>query len=458
MTFKACLLGLLFPVLLNGQEIGLLRMNPDRPAREGEAAVWGGVEEGGYKPTYAAAFQWSAGADANLARHGNTSSWMGALSFKQTTGTQMYSSMLLEPEYYPFDILEFVRGLKSRQDIKLETGFLVDLGYDWAAGLKATVKGARVVKQQAVRHSSMGVDAQLEPTLTFVMDDDMGLVSSYRVRFRTESLKAVEDESGLFLDEGMRYGTYQALGGDGVFPVKELSHGFSELFNSPEFSAGVEIIWKRGRAGGKNCNRFSFPGSTISAFFRHTVQADEADHTYGASYMRMRDQLRLMTDSGFSSLSDRNHRNLELMYEAKFLHGVLKKAGVNLNGNFWSERANAGPSDHNRRYDGTASAHLAFTFGIIDLDISAQGGNGWWKDPGQNGRVCDSRPSALTEDWHRKMDYFLTSRIGAGGTLTAHINSRLYLQLYAYWHHALDATLLPGKDREIGTLKIGYKF
>ena len=458
MKLKACLLGLLFPVLLNGQEIGLLRMDPDRRNPESEAAVWGGVEEGRYRPTYGSLFQWSAGADARLVRHGKTTSWTGALSFKQTMGWKMLSSMLLEPEYYPFDILEFSPGTKSREDIRLDAGFLTDLGYEWAAGLNASVEGAYVYKRQAVRHSNLGIDAKLEPVLTYVMDDDMGLVSSYRVRFRMENLKAAEEGNDLFLDEGMRYGTYQALGGNGAFPVRELSHGFSELFYSPEVSAGLELIWKRGQAGGRNCELFRFPGSTISAFFQHTVLADKADHVYGASYSRMRDQFRQVADGGFSALSDRNHRHLELKYEARFVNGILKKTGVTLDGNFWTERVSVGPGDHNQRYDGTARAFATLSYGIFDLDASVQGGNGLWKDPGKNGQECDYRPAPLSQDWLRKMDYYLTRRIGCGGTLTGHISSSLYLQLYFYWHRAFDTTLLGGNNREIATLKVGYKF
>ena len=457
MTFKACLLGLLFPVLLNGQEIGLLRIAPDRPATQGEAAIWGGAEEGGYKPTYAALFQWSAGADANITRHGKTTSWMGALSFKQTMGTQMQSSMLVEPEYYPFDILEFVQGPKSRQDVRLETGFLTDLGYEWAIGLKATAKGARSAKQQDVRHSSMGVDVQLEPVLTYVMDDNMGIASSYRVRNRWETLKAVEDADDLFLDEGMRYGTYQPLEGNGYFPIQELSHGVSELFYSSEFSAGLEVIWKFGHAGGQSYERFTFPGNTISAFFQHSVLADKVDHVYGASYGRMKDQLRLMTAEGFLSLSDRNHRNLELKYEARFVQGGLKSVGITLDGNQWKEHSTVG-SDLILRYNGSATAHMGFSFGIIDLDLSALLANGWWKDRGRAGQEGDIQPGRLEDDWLTKMDYLMAYRMGCGGTLTGHISSSLYVQLHGYWHHAFEITYLGGKNREIATLKIGYKF
>ena len=34
----------------------------------------------------------------------------------------------------------------------------------------------------------------------------------------------------------------------------------------------------------------------------------------------------------------------------------------------------------------------------------------------------------------------------------------LFVQLDGYWLHAFNATRLPGKNREIGSLKIGYRF
>ena len=457
LTYKVFLLGLLFPAVLSGQETGLLRIIPDRPAHEGEAALWGGVEDGRFKPTYAAQFQWSAGADAKIARHGKKASWTGAISFGQTVGRQMYSSMLLNPGYFPFDILEFTKGTKSRQDVSLEAGFLTDLGYEWAAGFEASVKGAHVGKQQDVHHTSFGLDAKVAPVLTYVMDDEMGLVSSYFGRLQMETLKAAEDGGDLFLDEGLRYGTFQALGGNGMFPVRELSHGFSELLYSPEVSIGFDIAWKRGQAGGKDYRQFRFPGSTISVFARHTILADKADHVYGASYSRMRDQLRQNLESGPQAMSDRNRRHLELMYEARFVSGILKKTGITLDGNFWTERSWLG-GDQTQRYDGTAVAHAAFSYGVFDLDLSVQGGNGLWKDPGKTGQVNDYRPEQPSEEWLRQMDYYLAKRIGCGGTLTGRVSSSLYVQLYAYWHYGIDATLLGGKNREIATLKVGYKF
>ena len=83
----------------------------------------------------------------------------------------------------------------------------------------------------------------------------------------------------------------------------------------------------------------------------------------------------------------------------------------------------------------------------------------WWVTAyGRNGQVSESRPAPLADDWLRNMDYYLTKRVGLGGTLTGHFGASLYMQLHFYWYHALDVTLLPGNDREVATLKFGYKF
>ena len=457
---RTLLLFLLFPTLLHGQEIGLLRMNPDSLFSKGNAAVWGGIEEGQFRPTYGADFQWSAGAETQVVRHGKHSSWMGALSFEQTMGQHMRSSMLLEPDYFPLDILETTQGMKSRQDVCLEAGFLADFGYEWAAGIKASAKGALVSKQQTLAHRDYGLDLQVEPALTYVMDDDMGLVSSYVVRLRTENLQVTEEIEGdghtPFMDKGLLYGSY--LPGN-AFQILEFSHGFSELLHSPEFSAGLEIIWKRGQA---QDGRFRFPGSTLSTFAEYTILADKADHVMRAAYKRQRDQLREPTEGGsFNSDWDRTGRNLELKYEARFLKGIMKSVAVVLDGNHWRERSLM-PStfqDQPKWFDGTASLLTSFSYGAVDLDLNFLAGRGWWQDRGLNGEPANGQ-LRLTDYWNWKMDYRMVPRTGMGGTLTCRIPGvkGLYAQLYAFWYHAFNVTYLPGQNREIGTLKIGYKF
>ena len=115
--FTGAALCLLIPGLLRGQEIGLLRVNPDSLVSQREAAVWGGFEEGQFRPIHGASFQWSAGAEVKSVRHEKNFSWTGLLSFEQTTGNNMNASMLLEPDYFPLDIVETPQGTKSRHDV-----------------------------------------------------------------------------------------------------------------------------------------------------------------------------------------------------------------------------------------------------------------------------------------------------------------------------------------------------
>jgi hypothetical protein len=463
LNFNACLLGLLFPLLLQGQEIGLLRINPENMESRTQAAVWGGIEDGGFRPAYEAPFLWKAGADAQIVRHGDQSSWTGAISFEQKTGKNMTSSLLLEPDYYPIDLLEFSKGTKSRQTCRVEGGFMTDLGYEWAAGAKASFQAAHAGKQEEVRHSSFGMDAQLEPALTFVMDDDMGFITSYLLRLRTENIKATADNpQALFLDQGLRYGTYLNPGGNSSFQVREFTHGFHEQFHSPDFSLGLSILWKRGQVG-ENDNRYRFPGSTLDFFFEQPLLTERADHLYRISYHRQRDQLRAVAgDGGLTSLSDRIGRSVHFKYEVRFLEGVLRTLALDLDGEQWSERSlQVVPQDYTRRYGMSAAFLSTLSYGPFDLDINLMTGKGFWRGRGQIDQTeKEGDPLRLKDDWLRKTDYILAPRMGMGGALTYRLQSidGLFVRLDVLWHHAFEVSYLPGKNREIVTLKVGYNF
>jgi hypothetical protein len=50
--------------------------------------------------------------------------------------------------------------------------------------------------------------------------------------------------------------------------------------------------------------------------------------------------------------------------------------------------------------------------------------------------------------------------MGMGGALTYRLQSinGLFVRLDVLWHHAFEVSYLPGKNREIVTLKAGYNF
>lgn len=460
--FKTGLFALLFfPLLAQGQEIGLIRLDPDRPDSQGEAALWGGVEQGRFRSVDMPLFQWSAGARAAGVRHGKNTSWKGSLSIEQKTGMEMASSMFLEPGYFPVDLLEFTPGTKSRETGRLEAGFLTDLGYEWAAGIKGSVQAAYSGKRTDLRHSAFGLSIRLEPTVTYVMDDNMGLASSYVFRLRTEQVhakKTGEDTPSLFLDKGMRYGEF--VDAAGAFPVMELSHGFSELFYSEEFTAGLEWLWKRGQAGAAGFGKFKFPGSTVSVFVEQSFLADNTDHRYRISYGRERDQLRAIDADGSTALSDRLSRRFGLRYEARFLHGAVKGVGIDLDGRRWVERSALSGGDQTKRNLGSATLFSSFSFGPVDLKVEALAGGGLWRDRGRSRSEVEDTDYRQTDNWLKQMDYQMVPRIGAGGVLTWRIAAvkGLFLQLDGQWNRALRLTKMGGYNREIGNLTVGYKF
>ena len=461
LTCKACLLGLFLPVLLPAQEVGLLRLDPDRRAGESQVAVWGGVEEGWFRPSYASTFSWSAGARASGLRHGENTTWTGAVSLEQKTGSGMVSSMFLDPGYFPMDLLEFTPGTKSRETGRLEAGFVSDLGYEWAAGLKASLEAGYVGKRTELRHSAFAMDFRLEPTVTYVMDDNLGFATAYVFRLKTERVRMnpQDGSASAFLDKGLRYGA--PVDGAGAFPVLEMSHGFAGRFYSQELSMGLEWLWKRGQAGTPAFGSFRFPGSAVSLFYEQTVQADAADHIIRLSYQRDRDQLRENTaEGGLAAVSDRVGRCVELKYGTRFLHGAVKRLGIALEGRRWVERSMTPFSDMTKRNMGTATLSGSFSLGAIDLDLEALVGGGLWRDRGRSLNEVTDMPYRQTEDWLRLMDYFMAPRVGAGGTLTYRFSSPkgLFLQADGRWLHALRKTATGGQNRETGRITLGYDF
>ena len=452
--FAGIILCFLSPALLQGQETGLLRMDKKHQTSKSDVSLWGGVEEGRFKPAHAALFQWSAGAEGRFFRPGKTTTWVGTVSLEQTMGKHLGSSLFLEPEHFPMDLWETTTGMASRQTGHVEMAFLGDLSDLWAAGLRASLKAANEAKRKELPHSSFGMDLQLEPTLTFLSDDDACIIASYLVQLRTERVKMEQD---VFFDRGMGYWSYEP--GNTIFPVLEFTHGFNGSYHSPEFSLGFGINWKRGQAGGEDYSRFRFPGSTIKGSFETMVEGFDVDQVYRVSYQRERDQLREAVDDGYSSLSDRTGRNVSLRFGLQPHDGALKIIAIDLDANQWLERTTVSPYDSIKQYGGTATLLSSLSFGKFDLDANVSAGRGWWQDRGRTYETEDD-PLRLTENWLRKMDYRMVPRMGMGGALTWHATflKGLSFRLYACWYRAFKDSHLGGKNREIATLTIGYTY
>lgn len=463
-TIKACILGLLLPIFAHGQEAGWLRIDPENRESLTHFAVRGGYEDGRFRLSHQALAEWKAGAEASRIGHRQHSTWFGAVSFDQTMENCITSSLLLDPLHYPMDLMDLSRGTKSRQDVRLEGGFLSDVNDIWAAGLQGSVRAQHASKRKEVPFSNFGLEAELAPVVTYVIDDNVGFSASYRGRLRTENAN-IQGEGGesIFLDKGMRYGEYLAPGSKGAFSIMEFSHGFSGEFRSEEESWGVEMLWKRASANGFD-GGYRIPGSSMRVFFDYVQAWEKSAHRFGLSYQRDRDQLRLVgSDGAFTSLSDRVDREAELHYEIRIRKGAWKKVSLVLNGDQVTERAMPTTTffDKTVRYGGTATILTSLTAGHFDIDVNMMAGRGWWSERGAGDpSETPGAPMRQTDDWLRQMEALMIPRIGLGGALTFHLPSvdGLYFRLDGFWRGALNPSYLDGKNREAVTLTIGYDY
>ena len=486
--YRACILSLLVlvPALLRGQDIGLLRLNPEEGSR-GAARVYGGYEAGGYHPAFAPESLWKAGASAEGTHHGENTSFTGSFSFEQVEGKGQFTSMFLEPGYFPVDVLEFTPGDKTRQTYKLSGGFATTFADEFAFGAKASYLSANYAKRKDIRHTTYGMNLQVEPTIALV-SGGVGISAAYIFRKRTESIDAEQvgaatDQSYYaFLDKGMRYGTYQVWDGDGihldeagvgVFPVREFTHGFSYVVDSPVIAGGMTFLWKHGTVGEKGYDWFRYPGHQFSL----SLERRWGGQSLRLSFELQNDQLEeavldkvsaggitTPTIYGYNAVSDRSWGSVDLTYAVRFQKGPLKRLQAVLHGGLWSENSYLmyPYEDKTDRYNGMATLVAAFGFGPVDLVARVNGGAGTWREQGLQGGTdaVESVPYRLTPDWLRKMEYFSTGKLGAGLTLTYHLRAvkGLSIQAEGTWLHGIGVDLLPGTERWSSTVNLGYNF
>ncbi len=487
--YRVFILSLLLPAALHGQSIGLLRVHPDASGNRGTAQVYGGYEAGGYKPAFQASSLWKAGASASGTRHLDFISYTGSFSFEQIEGKDMFTSMFLEPGYFPVDVVELTPGDKTRQTYKLNGGFAANLTDEFVFGVKTDYTAANYAKRKDIRHTNYGMTLRVEPTLSFITEDYGGISVAYIFRKRTESIDAEQvgaatDQSYYaFLDKGMRYGTYQVWDGDGihldeagvgVFPVREYSHGVAFVGDFSPAAVGMEVLWKHGTVGEKGYDWFRYPGRSLSLFMERRW---ESGHSLRLDMSLQSDQLEeavldkvtsggVTTPAiyGYNAVSDRTWASLDLTYAVRFRQGCLKRLQAVLHGGAWDEKSYLmyPYEDMTQRFNGMATLVAAFGFGPVGMNVRVNGGAGTWKDQGLQGGTDEiqTKPFRLQGDWDRKMEFFSTAKLGAGLTLTYRLKSvpGLSLQAEGTWLHGFGVVLLPGTERWSSTLAIGYDF
>ena len=488
--YRACILSLLVPLALQGQDIGLLRLDPETGNR-GKAGVYGGYEAGGYHPAFAPASLWKAGASAQGTHHGEYTSYTGSFSFEQIEGKDQFMSMFLEPGYFPVDVLEFTPGDKTRQTYKLGGGFATTFAEEFVFGVKADYLSANYAKRKDIRHTTYGMDLQVEPTFA-VVSDDIGISVAYVFRKRTETIDAEQvgaatDQSYFaFLDKGMRYGTYQVWDGDGIhldeagvglLPVRENGQGLALQLATRPFNGKLTVLWKQGSAGEKGYTWFRFPGFSFTDELFGFHEAGAFTGRWGLGIRLESDQLEesvleKRTEGGvtvpvvhaFNKVSHRTHGRVDASYGMAFRRGMLRDLKAALQYIVWEEESYLG-YPYTDRLDlslGSALVEAGFEAGRFRLDLGGRFGLGGKQEKGL-GEVLEEapvQPFRLQGDWDRKMEYMTATRCGAEARLTWRpaFLPGAYIAAEGSWLHGFNLTVLPGSDRICAGLRLGYGF
>ena len=489
--FLLCAASVGLSLAAGAQEIASIRC-ADAP-KGGSAELYGGYETGGFRPGYAASSLWKAGARAQGTHHGEQTSWTGSFGFEQVEGKDMFTSMFLEPGYFPIDVLEFSPGDKTRQTYTLDGGLMTDFGEYLMAGGKAAYEAANYAKRKDIRHTTYGMTLRAEPTVAIRLGNRHDYLSfSYVFLKKAETIDAEQVGSATdksyfaFLDKGMRYGSYQVWDGDGIhldeagvglLPVKEYSHGFAYRIETKPFTGKMEMLWKHGTAGEKGYTWFRFPGFTFLDELGGSHDAGAFTGRWGLTLLLAADQLEesvleKVSEGGittpvvhaFNKVSHRFQGRLETSYGMYFKNKAFRFLKVSLQAAAQSEESYLlyPYEDQADVYMGSALLQAGFTAGRFDFDLEGRYGFGGKEEKGL-GAVREEapvQPFRLQDDWDRKMEYMTATRAGAAlkATYRFHSVPGMTLTAEGNWLHGFDLSVLPGNDRFSAGLRLGYGF
>lgn len=485
-----CAVSLGLSLTLGAQEVASLRTA--KTPEGGSAEIYGGWESGGFRPGFAAASLWKAGARAKGAHHGEETSWTGSFGFEQVEGKDMFTSMFLEPGFFPVDVLEFTPGDKTRQTYSLGGGLLTERE-EFLFGGDARYRASNYAKRKDIRHTTYGTELRFAPTVGCRLGNENDVMTlSYVFQKNAETIDAEQVGSATdksyfaFLDKGMRYGAYQVWDGDGLhldeagvglFPVREYRNGLVLQIYTFPFSGKMEVFWKRGSVGEKGYTWFRYPGHVFSDEIFGNHRAGAFTGQWRLAIRMEEDQLEesvleKVSEGGittpvvhaFNKVSHRKHANLEASYGLSSREGFLRLLRATARLTAWEEASYLSYpyEDRLNLTIGTFLLQAGFEAGRFRFDLDALAGWGGKTEKGL-GEVLEEapvQPFRLQGDWDRKMEYMTAVR--CGGNLAATYRFRsvrgLFLKADGSWLHGFNLTLLPGNDRFAATLHLGYGF
>ncbi len=455
----------------------------------GNAEIYARTGQGGFRPGYASSSQWFSGISASGRKTSRKTTFEGTFGFEQMWGTKMLTSMLVNPGYFPVDVLELTPGDKSRQTYSFSGGIGTDLSPLWVLGGKVSFSASNYAKMKDLRYTNYALDISVEPSVGYRLGG--GIIQlSYIHRKVSETIDAEQVGSATdqsyyaFFDKGMRYGAYEVWDGAGVhlneagvglLPIVERSDGAGIEYVGKSFRASLRGLGTNGLVGEKGYNWFRFPGWTVEAKASGNMPMGTLRGNWSLSASVKADRL----DEAAMDRQTVGGVTVPVIYAydpvSERLHSQVL-AGFGVAGAKWRLRATAAwmgwAEQSYLRYPYTDRLNFNMwragfsgdaTFGIVDAGLTTGFRVGSSREQGLKtvGELLPAEPPfRLQSDWDRKMEYLGVPCLSLGASASVRIPPVSGLRIIAdlLWEHGFGVRLLPGSNRLTASVRVAYGF
>lgn len=268
---------------------GMRQDTVSRSRAELGASAGGGDFRNTYEPE-----KWrEAGASAGTVRHLDKFSMNGTFSFRQTEAYGACGSMLMEPGFYPLDVMEFTPGRKTFQHYSFIGGLSVDLGPNWRIGGAMDYSSRNAAKRKDLRYSAYRLDMSVLPAALYHEGDlALGAVLVYGRNTETvsaEQIGSAASNPSAFFDEGAMYGNYEVWTGSGThlhesgvsgLPFVENTGGLAFQASKGAWYGDISLITGKLRVGEKQTVWYRSPSVALEGRLTYRMPTAGAENCF----------------------------------------------------------------------------------------------------------------------------------------------------------------------------------
>lgn len=454
-------------------------------ARSADASLVFEAKAGSFYRTNEAHHPWSIRAHAASLVHLKRFSLQGSFSFEQMQGNDMCGSIFVNPGFYPIDVLEFTPGRKTRQTYSFDGLISVDITPQVRLGGGIDFTSSNYAKRKDLRHSNYLLDMTISPGVIWHKGEfALGLNAILRKTSDTPTGKQIgtKDNFDAFLDKGLMYGNVGIWDGSSIhlseagvsgLPLSSMFYGAAVQLQYGELFMGLDYRYGSGKAGEKEYIWFSFPSHNLAWNFGERFQGRRFEHVLRASvdYQSLKNYESIIDkvseggvttahNYGSNRIFSRRVGEYELEYgfedhlnEFEIEAGLENEFSVASQIYPYVARENLVCWDVRTAYTRkisfcTITAALGYTQGTVgEMEMEVNGESGVITEPFR------------LEEWYLKdIEYKTAPRICAGLSMSFDIWKGLYVKGCADYTHAFNISYLPGSNRYMASIGLGYKF